>query len=132
MNEPAGNNRASLATTNELPPVQFGLKTIFVVTAVVAVLSAGASAGGVGGLLITVFAVCVASCIVTYWVGRLRLSNLLGILAVLALCALLLIPPFLPRHIWSSKWPGPAPKWAQPRPGPNQTATQQPPVDADE
>jgi prepilin-type processing-associated H-X9-DG protein len=74
------------------PPVQFGLRTIFVVTAIAAVLGAGASAGGETGFFAAMFAVSAG---VTVW-GLLNRPNRLvefGCLGCVASMVFLLLAP---------------------------------------
>jgi prepilin-type processing-associated H-X9-DG protein len=55
-----GNRDRVTRTTANPPPLQFGLRSIFVVTAVAAILSAGATVGGVLGFFVGLFAICAA------------------------------------------------------------------------
>jgi prepilin-type processing-associated H-X9-DG protein len=61
MASPTDDHRDRIAATSaNPPPVQFGLRTIFFVTAIVAALTAGGSAGGGAGFFLALFVVCVA------------------------------------------------------------------------
>jgi prepilin-type processing-associated H-X9-DG protein len=55
-----GNHDRGAAASVPSPPLQFGLRTIFVVTAIVAILTAGTTAGGAVGFFAAMFAICAA------------------------------------------------------------------------
>ena len=55
-----GNHDRSTSMRASPPPLQFGLRTIFVVTAIVAILTAGTTAGGGVGFFAAMFAICAA------------------------------------------------------------------------
>src|SRR5262245_43120281 len=88
-----GENRPVRAPAG-MPPLRFSLRALFVVTALVAILAAGASYGGPAGFVFTLLVMSAVSCLVTYFIGRLRLSNALGLLAVVIVIAVVLLPAF--------------------------------------
>ena len=99
MADPTDDHRDRIAPISaNPPPVQFGLRTIFLVTAIAAALAAGASAGGETGFFAAMFAV---SALVTVWglcnrPNRLVEFGCLG--CVTSLILLLLAPVGMDEH----------------------------------
>lgn len=96
MSESASDHRDSSPPSDWPRVPQFGLKSLFLLTTIMAVLCAVASLGGYGTFLAVVAGVGVLSCFVTYWTVGMRLPALFVLLCILPLLASIVFALMLP------------------------------------
>jgi prepilin-type processing-associated H-X9-DG protein len=103
MASPTDGNRDQCTSISAIPPpLQFGLRTIFVVTAIVAALAAGVTVGGADGVLVAIRGISFLGWISALATGRRRAAMYLGPMFWLAVVVFLAAALFRPAILSST------------------------------